>query len=179
MTQLSSGDPIDRGRADNTAVPPKRRSKPYPFRSFLAVPMAEKLAIGPAWLLLGLSAAAIRVVPFVRLAPVLGRPVEPGTKPLPTTAAQHARARFIRRSIERAVHLAPFRSNCLPQALVCSVLCRWLGVPALASLGVRLDEHEADEPMKAHAWVIAGGFPIVGGQQQGGFTAVVSFLIHD
>ncbi|MGH6785506.1 MAG: lasso peptide biosynthesis B2 protein [Novosphingobium sp.] len=142
------------------------------LRGFWRMPLGDKAALLPAWLLLLLAAAALRLVRFKRLAPLLGRPLGAvGCVPL-ATPRQEARARFVKRAIQRAARVAPLRSDCLPQALAGTLLCRLLGVPTTAHLGVRL----GDEPaFLAHAWLCSGRVAVTGGYSFDHYVAVSCF----
>jgi hypothetical protein len=145
------------------------------LRGFLRMPFGEKILMFVAWILLGLVAAVLGRLPFRRLAPLLGKPIGPiGCIPL-ASEQQSQRARLVRRAVFRAARLAPFRSDCLPQAFVAAVLCRLLGVPATTHLGVKLGD--GPEAMAAHAWVCSGQEWVTGGRSFGTYTPVSCFLI--
>lgn len=89
----------------------------------------EQAWLLPAWLLLGLARGAILLVPFRRLAPLLGR-VQGATPWVPVLSpAQQRRALRVGRTVRLAARYTPWTSNCFPQALVASLLLRALGVP--------------------------------------------------
>jgi hypothetical protein len=134
--------------------------------------LSDRLAIGPAWLLLMAAAAALRVAPFARLAPTLGKPLGAVACVPLIDAAQQRRAQFVRRAVRRAARLAPFRSDCLPQLFAGAVLCRLLRVPTTAHLGLRLDG-AAD--MEAHAWLCSGRIAVTGGHAFTDYSAVACF----
>lgn len=145
-------------------------------RAFGQMPLGDKLAIAPAWLLIGAASALILLIPFARLAPLLGRPLGATSLTPLIDARQKARARFVQRAIARAAALAPFRADCLPQALAGALLCRWLKVPAATHLGVQLGDADASAGLRAHAWVDAGEVRVTGGRGIGRFTVVACFV---
>lgn len=145
------------------------------LRGFAAMPMADRLAIAPAWVLIGVAAGALRIVPFARLAPLLGRPLGAVACVALADGAGHSRARLVRRAIRRAARLAPFRSDCLPQVFAGAWLCRLLGVPTTAHLGVRLED---GTDMQAHAWLCAGRIAVTGGYSFSEYAAVACFAAH-
>ena len=71
----------------------------------------------PAWLLIGLSSALITLLPFRRIAPWLGVNLGATAHRPAASPEQSARARLIGRTVSIAASYAPFRSNCLPQAM--------------------------------------------------------------
>lgn len=141
---------------------------------FVRMPGREKAALIAAWLLLGLSAMALRLVAFRRLAPILGTPIGAVICVPLIDAKQEDRARLIKRAVRRAAGIAPFRSDCLPQVLVGALLCRLLAVPATAFLGVRLG---SDPKIAAHAWLCAGPVPVTGGSSFDEFAVVLGIAI--
>lgn len=156
------------------AEAPRRPEWLRRLRNFAAMPLTEKLLLGIAWPVMGLWAAALRLVPFRRLAGALGTQVGAvGCVPL-VDARQLARARMIRRALLRASQIAPFRADCLPQALAAATLSSWLGVPVAIHLGMRR-EGIAQE-MAAHAWVCAGPVAVSGGHSFGSYAPVACFL---
>lgn len=140
--------------------------------SFIRLPIAEKAALLAAWLLLGWSATALRLFAFRHLAPIMGKPAGAVAFVPLLDSRQEARARLVKRAIRRASHIAPLRSDCLPQMLAGSLLCRLLAIPTSAFLGVKL----GDEPkMAAHAWLCAGPVQVTGGPSFGHYTVTCSF----
>ncbi|WP_423605573.1 lasso peptide biosynthesis B2 protein [Sphingomonas sp. MS122] len=125
------------------------------------------LWLAPAWLLIGLSAGLIALVPFRRIAPWLG--VNRGAvaiKPA-VDAQQQQRALRIAQTIRLAARHAPFRADCFPQALAARLLCALWRVPCAVHLGVAIGDGPAK--MRAHAWVSAGEVIVSGGA--GSFAA--------
>lgn len=141
---------------------------------FTRMPVMDKALLVAAWCLIGLAAVCLRLVPFRRLAPFLGVPIGAVAWVPIADNAQIARAHMVRRAILRAARIAPFRSDCLPQALAAAVLCRTLKVPASIHLGVRLDH--SNSPISAHAWVCSGPAAVTGGRSFGTYTAVACFM---
>ncbi|WP_343519270.1 lasso peptide biosynthesis B2 protein [Sphingomonas sp.] len=130
-------------------------------------PLFVLLWLVPAWLLIGLSAATIALVPFRRIAPLLG--VNRGAvafKPA-IDAGQQRRALRIAQTIRLAARHAPFRADCFPQALTARLLCALWRVPCAMHLGVAIGDGASR--MRAHAWVSAGEIVVSGGA--GSFAA--------
>ena len=143
------------------------------FRSFWQIPIADKLCFLAGWLFLGLAAVLIRMVKVKRFTPLLSRSHGLGCEVPPVDARQETRARMVKRAIRRAVIAAPFRADCLPQALAGALLCRTLRVPFSAHLGVKLSE---DKAIEAHAWLNAGSVAVTGGRGFEGFTSIFCFV---
>lgn len=127
----------------------------------------------PALLLLGAGRAAVLLVPFRRMAPVMGRQQGPFPWIPLLTPAQSRRADQIGRSVRLAARYAPWTANCFPQALAASAMLRLYRVPYTLHFGLC---HAADgNGMKAHAWISAGTVKVTGGASFGQFTVVGTF----
>lgn len=137
------------------------------------MPAADKGLLFLAWPLFGICALVLKLVAFRRLAPILGEAIGPvGCVPL-VSAEQENRARAVRRAVRRAARIAPWRNDCLPQALAGAVLCRLLSVPVSTHLGVRLG---GARPFEAHAWTCSGQVAVTGGEGFREWTPVQCFL---
>lgn len=143
------------------------------FAGFIRFPVKEKILLILAWCLIGLSAACLRLIPFRTLAPLLGEPIGAVAFVPVTSGKQVQRARTLRCAILRAVRIAPFRSDCLPQAFAAALMCRIFDVPASVHLGLRLED--LDKKMAAHAWVCSGPVALTGGRCFGAYIPVACF----
>jgi hypothetical protein len=141
--------------------------------SFWQIPIADKYCFLAGWLLLGLAAVLIRILKVRHLTPLLGQSHGLTCKVPLVDARQETRARMVKRAIRRAVIAAPFRADCLPQALAGALLCRTLRVPFSAHLGVKLSE---DKAIKAHAWLSSGSVAVTGGHGFQVFTSIFCFV---
>lgn len=116
-----------------------------------------------AWTMIGLASAAIAILPFRRIAPVLGENLGATSLAPIVSPAVLSRATRIGCAINIAAKYAPFRSNCLPQAMVAAILCRLAGVPYAAHFGVTLAQPEPHPELLAHVWVQCGSIAVTGG----------------
>jgi hypothetical protein len=99
----------------------------------------------PTWLLMGVFALALRILPIRRLAPAFGHGIG-ATAVVPCLPLQRmGRAIAIKQLVDLAARHAPFRSDCFPQALVAVTLCRLFGLPFAMHFGVRRAEGHAEE----------------------------------
>lgn len=132
-------------------------------RTAMRQPLSVIALLPVAWTLIGLSSAAIALRPFKRIAPLLGRNL--GATSLVPLADERAlrRATRIGRAVTIAAKYAPFRSNCLPQAMAAALLCRAGRVPYAAHLGASVSEPDKQGELVAHAWVQCGPVAITGG----------------
>lgn len=136
------------------------------LRSAARSPAFVKLWVLPAWGLIGLASLAIVILPFRRIAPWLGHNLgTAAVTPHPPRAAVE-RAAQIAMTIAIAAKYAPFRSDCLPQAMVAAALCRLYSIPYALHLGCKINPAGVDgSPMAAHAWVVTGPIVLSGGRQ--------------
>ena len=128
----------------------------------------------PAWILLGLSRAAILVFPFRRIAGWLG--THDGLAPRTPLISpdQERRAHSIGRAVRVAAKYTPWKSNCFPQAIAARLILGFHGIPCAVYFG--LARAPADSDMKAHAWVVSGRLSVTGGRSFGSFTPVGCFV---
>ena len=137
-------------------------------------PLSVISLIPAAWMLIGTASFAVAVLPFRRIAPVLGRNL--GTASLTPLASPEAmrRAIHIGQAISLAAKYMPARSDCLPQAMAAAILCRALRVPYAAYFGASVSAAGREGELAAHAWVQSGQVTVSGGMgsfQQYGVVA--------
>lgn len=144
------------------------------LKSFGALPLFTKLWLLPVWVMLAIARAAVLLLPFRRIAPLLG--ADRGTAahvPLLPPVGQD-RALVIGRTVRLAAAYAPWQANCFAQAIVAAILLRLYGLPYTIFFGLR----RASPPetgMQAHAWTSAGRVAVTGGEGFGGYTVVGAF----
>ena len=140
---------------------------------FWRVPFGQKLLAGLALLLIGLATAVVTFLPMRLWRWVLGRSVGAIACTPVLSVRQIACARSLRTAIARAAGVAPYRSDCLPQALTGAVLCKFYGVPSAIHFGTRPGD---STQLLAHAWLAAGPIAVTGGQSWGEFSVVACFV---
>jgi len=129
--------------------------------TFIRLPLAEMLLLPLCWLLVALSSIAVALLPFRLISPVLGRKVGADHVSDAIDPACLRRAQWVRNAVNRAARLMPLRSDCLPQAFAASLMCRLLGLPSSAHIGVK--PQVGEDGTLAHAWVLVGDFWVSGG----------------
>ena len=134
------------------------------FRTAARQPWPVFALLPVAWVLIGLSSATLALRPFKRIAPLLGRNL--GATSLAPLADPKAlrRGTSIGKAVSIAANYAPFRANCLPQAMAAALLCRIGRVPYAAHLGASLTEPDREGELVAHAWVQCHSVTLTGGQ---------------
>jgi Transglutaminase-like superfamily len=136
---------------------------------FFSLPAEDRRLLAEAALWLLLSRAAVAVLPFKTLARLMGRPVASAS--LEADPATVRAARRVAWAIQAAAFRIPIRLNCLPRSLGAKVMLRLRGVPSVLHLGARLEERG----MQAHAWLMAGGMAVTGGEEAGAFRKIAAF----
>ncbi|WP_337846094.1 lasso peptide biosynthesis B2 protein [Sphingomonas sp.] len=138
-------------------------------------PLSVLLCLFPAWLLIGIASAMLALVPFRRIAPLLGVNLGAVAHRPACTPRQAMRARRIGASVTIAARYAPFRSNCLPQAMAARALCWLFGVPCAVYLGV--DREAASRELRAHAWTSCGEVTLTGAARSFAHYAPLSCFV--
>lgn len=133
----------------------------------------EKIWLLPAFVLLGGMRAALLLVPFHHLAPLLGRNLQALPVVPLVGRADIVRAGHIGAAIRTAARYTPWESKCLAQAMAARLLLGLNRIPYGLYLG--LDKRNPGG-MTAHAWVYAGSMAVTGGDSFGQFTLVSTFV---
>ncbi|UIP06155.1 lasso peptide biosynthesis B2 protein [Erythrobacter sp. SDW2] len=156
-----------------SALLPTLRRKLAGLRGYSA---SEITMVAPSLVLLGLARLAILFLPFRFYARVLGTVASQGLPAPPLTAGLDNRARSIGRSVRATARITPWKSVCLPQAMVASLLLRVGGVPHVVHFGLAPGDAKPDAaPMQAHAWIVAGKRIVTGAPVLPEYRIVSSF----
>lgn len=149
-----------------------------PLRTFLRLPLRQKLWFVLLYPLSGMVRAMILAVPFARYARLLGE--RRGNDQLLMLVEPRAEqmAWRIGRIIEQVARFTPWESKCLVQAILARLMCRYYRLPYVLHLGVTRNQ-EQGHPLKAHAWVSVGRWVIVGGEGHRAFTIVSTYVTPD
>lgn len=113
----------------------------------------------------------IRLVPFRRLAPRLGRAQAESSALLPVDAQRLALD--VAWAVGAAARHAPLRFVCLPQALAAKWMLRRRSIANTLYLGIAAGR-ESESAMTAHAWLRSGDKIITGAREMAGHVVVLS-----
>lgn len=142
------------------------------LKSFGKLSRFNKVWLGPAWVLTGLSRAA-SVFPFSRrLMWSLGLEQRSLVLPL-LDAAQTERARQIKSVVLLASRYTPWDSNCFSQAGAARCLLFFYGIPYSVFLGVR--RHDVTGGLASHIWIAADRVAICGDRSFDFFSVLGCF----
>ena len=141
-------------------------------RSWRRRPLAEKLWVVPAFLLLGISRAALLTLPFRWIVPWLGHSLQTAALVPLASTTETARALRIGHAVGVAARHTPWDSACLAQAITARILLGLNQLPYALFLGV---DKRGDEGFAAHAWVCTGRAAVTGGHSFADFTVVGTF----
>jgi hypothetical protein len=114
---------------------------------------------------LAVARAVVVLLPFRHLAPRLGvRHAETA----PGTQVDRASLR-VAWAVAAAARRAPWRTECLEQAIAGKAMLRRRGIASTLYLGM------GEKPLGAHAWLRVGDLHVTGGQDVGRYAVVASF----
>jgi hypothetical protein len=123
-----------------------------------------------AWTLIA-AQAAVKLLPFGRIAPGLGQLGEPPPiTPLAADAAQQAQR--VGWAVRALAHYLPWDARCLAQAIAASWMLRRRGLPGTFYLGV---DHGQATWLEAHAWLRCGDAILTGEPQHERFKVIAVF----
>lgn len=138
--------------------------------NFRCVPWSVKLLLLEAFVLTGAARLAVIVLPFKKLAAVMGKHTEES----PVYADETARD--ICNKVGWAVGLmsshTPWQSKCFVQALAAQCMLKRRGISSTLYLGVARD---GENRLIAHAWLRSGPDILTGGPERKQFTEVAHF----
>ena len=143
------------------------------FRTFLVLPLREKI-----WFVLllpvsGLIRGLLVVFPFQCLVGVLGHRFGNREFRLIVSDQQRIIAWRIGRIIQQVERFAPWEVKCFSQALMARLMCGVYGVPYVVHLGVR--RVQGGGALKAHAWLAVGPWIVVGREGHRAYTVVSTY----
>jgi hypothetical protein len=133
----------------------------------------ERRALYEAGLCL-VCARLLLLVPFRRIAPLLGR-AEPVNAARPVAALseeQRREAVAVRRALLRISRHLPWHSSCLVCAIAGRMMLRRRRMPSLLQLGARIDSPVA---LAAHAWLRSGDVDVTGADVASQYSPIVAF----
>ena len=132
---------------------------PRRLSSLLKRPHFELLWALPVWAALGVARVLLKVIPFIKLAPWLGRTTAPAHLMTALPARQQARAQAIGHTVQFAARHTPWLSTCFTQVVVARCLLRLYRVPYAIYFGLE----RGNDGLQAHAWIVAGEVSVTGG----------------
>lgn len=141
------------------------------LKTFIALPLRDKLFFLDAVLLLSISKMVVLTLPFKKVAPYLGKVNSPIDNRL--DSLQTAKAERVKLFVQMAAGNVPFKSVCLDQAMAGMLLLRRFKIPSNLCLGVKRNDKE--QKLDAHAWIECGGRILIGGQRSLQYTKVAHF----
>lgn len=144
------------------------------FGTFLRMPVREQCWFFWIWIVSGPIRAGLLQLPFRKMAPMLGEHCSNLQLAAVVSEEQRQRAWRIGRVTELAASYTPWESKCLVQACAASLLLRYYRIPYVMHLGVTRGG-EAEDVLKAHAWLSVGPWIVTGRDGHRAFTIVSTF----
>lgn len=139
-------------------------------KSFLKIPLRERLMFFEAYILSGIYRFAILVIPFKRLRKHIGKHRLESSREVPIE--NYKVARLVLMAVDRATIRTPWESKCLVRALTAQRMLKKRKIYTTLYLGVG---KSIDNKMLAHAWLRCGQVIVTGGEVIQGFKEVAKF----
>ena len=130
---------------------------------------ADYALLGEATGALAASAAAIRMLPFKRVAASAARAGAGRTRP----AGESELVRELVWAVEAAARRVPWRTVCFQKGLALHWMLRRRGIASLLHYGV--GKAVEGEALAAHVWVSVGGEIVIGGEEAPRFACLATF----
>ena len=140
------------------------------FQKFIHLPLKEQRLFLEAWFLLVLMKAAVALLPFRRIASLLGKPGVMNEREYPAHLLQPAQA--VGLAVRRAAVATPWASTCLLQAFAGRLMLRRRKIPSVIFIGVL---KAGEEELKAHAWLAYGEAILTGEREREPYQVLSTF----
>lgn len=143
------------------------------LRIVFRLPGRDLALLAETVICLGLARLALLLLPFRRVAAVLGAPVEEARVPPPSPGG--ARDRTVRRvgkAVARASRHLPWECTCLTQSIAAHGMLRRRGYTPVLFLGVA----RRDGALDFHAWLRQADYVVTGGGDLDRYTVVSAFV---
>lgn len=137
------------------------------IRTFLRMPLKQKLMIPQIFVLMAYYKFRVHKRPFAALAPKIGTlGFETPVVPSP------ANAWLVHELMESMFRHIGWKDSCLLRALTAKKLLNRMGEKCTLYMGVKKDQGQA---MIAHAWLRCGKLIVTGGEIKDGYTVTAVF----
>lgn len=161
--------PAEERLADRHAPAPRPSAK---WRALHLRP-ANLILLGEALVLLAGCSIAIRLVPFRRLAALMGRARAVGTGQEAGADRLVARCRW---AVTAWADRVPWRTVCFQRGLALHLMLLRRGIGSRLNYGVKQDDGRG---LQAHVWVSVGARTVLGGEEAPSFACLASFPAED
>ena len=121
-----------------------------------------------AWVILHIARLSILMIPFKKIASILGRSQQEVVKEPSFDRA----ALLVSHAIRRAARFTLYNSKCYDQALAGKVMLNYRKVTSTIYFGLAKDK---DSGLSAHAWLCSGTIVVTGKKGMQHFTPVAWF----
>lgn len=126
-----------------------------------------------AWLWLALARTMLLLLPFRKLAPILGKKTLPSADLDDQQPDQHERLLRIGTAILRAGRRSPWRTECFEQALAGKFMLKVRRMKSIVFFGVGKNRRQGN--FNAHAWLKCGNHIVTGNKHLEQFTVIACF----
>lgn len=139
------------------------------LRRFGKLSSSERRLVIEATAALGAASFAIAVFPFRRIAAAAARPVS-GTEM--DEAERERQVAHVRWAVGACARRVPWRAKCCEQGLAAQWMLGRRRIPSRLHYGLAKGE---DQQLIAHVWLTSGELEVVGCENKGDFSELVSF----
>ena len=140
------------------------------FLRWLCLPAAERRRVTEAVASLILAAILLRILPFRRVASILG---DTTTGSESAMLGHRETAAAVARAVARAHRGLPWQSTCLVQALAGRLMLGRRAVPCTVHFGV--EKSDTPHGFAAHAWLCAADIMVTGEAPSPRYTPIAAF----
>ncbi len=126
-----------------------------------------------AWLWLALARTMLLLLPFRKLAPILGKKTLPSAEQDDELQYQQEKLRRIGTAILRAGRRSPWRTECFEQALAAKFMLKVRRMKSIVFFGVSKNKQKGN--FSAHAWLKCGSYIVTGNKHLEQFTVIACF----
>lgn len=142
-----------------------------PFLRWHRLDRANKLVLVEGLITLAAASAAIKLLPFSRIAAAAGAARPQGS----AERGDHADIDRCHWAVRTWSRIVPWRTVCFQQGLTLHFMLRRRGVTSVLHYGVA---QLPNKGLSAHVWVSVEGENVIGGEEAAGHTLLASFPAH-
>jgi hypothetical protein len=126
-----------------------------------------------AWFWLALARTMLLLLPFRKLAPILGKKALPSAEQEDSIQYHNDKLLRIGTAILRAGRRSPWRTECFEQALAGKFMLKARRMKSIVFFGVSKNKQKGN--FNAHAWLKCGSHIVTGNKHLEQFTVIACF----
>ncbi|MCH6258791.1 lasso peptide biosynthesis B2 protein [Puniceicoccaceae bacterium K14] len=143
-------------------------------KTALALPAREKLWFCLMYPLSAVVRLALLILPFRVISCVMGKQIQSKEPSTVLSEEEQSLVSRIGKVCALVARYTPWETKCLSQAILGRVFLGFYGISCVIYLGVT-KAGDPLNPMRAHAWMKAGGLIVTGREGHRAFTVLVAY----